>query len=273
LSVDNFILKEEKVVETGNLQEQFRKMGAELKFEPISRFSRMNLEIDVEVSKKKEVFVLRTRKDVDVELVIVNISPEQRHLLLQAIVGKDKFKYLCGHDERHWFSSAVPRDSKDVFTAMEGLKPPPVREAQDGRVKTSDLKKHNKRRKNEAYIRQGEWFFIPSGIIPDSKLILRNEPITNGRRGSKQHICEELYRTGGENVYVHGSRIISANMYNTIPDKDKQFYRLMRRNATVYVRGHIRHADHKTVYLPGWCEVHLNTERTAPGARAVTFLD
>lgn len=260
-------------METAQLQEQFRKMGAELKFENLSRFSQRNLEVDVETTKKKEVFVLRTKKDVDIDLSVVNISSEQRHLLLQAIVGKDKFKFLCGHDERHWFASAVPQSPKDVFSAMEALKPQVVREAQIGKVKTSDLKKHNKRRKNDAYIRQGEWFFIPVNINTNPRLIFKNEPITNGRRGSKQHICEELYRTGGENVYVRGNRILSLTEFQSVPSNERNLYRLARRNATVYVRGYIRHSDHKTIHLPGWHEVHLNTERNAPGARSVTFLD
>jgi len=37
-------------------------------------------------------------------------------------------KFLCGHDERHWFVAAVPgRGVSNVRTAMEALKPAAVR--------------------------------------------------------------------------------------------------------------------------------------------------
>jgi hypothetical protein len=47
----------------------------------------------------------------------------------------------------------------------------------------------------------------------------------------------------------------------------------MRRNAAVYVRGRVWHADHKTVVLNVWHRVSMNTEFLAPGARHVVFLD
>jgi hypothetical protein len=47
----------------------------------------------------------------------------------------------------------------------------------------------------------------------------------------------------------------------------------MRRNASVYVRGHIRHADHKTIILHGWHRVLMNTENQAKAMRNVAFLD
>ena len=58
-------------------------------------------------------------------------------------------------------------------------------------------------RKNRAFRRQGEWFFVPEPtFVVDEKLVLRNEPL---RRGSgKPHMVEELYRTGGETVHVCG---------------------------------------------------------------------
>src|SRR5262249_61923189 len=57
-------------------------------------------------------------------------------------------------------------------------------------------------RKNAAYIRQGEWFFIPDGdLAVDEKLVLANEPLRRGN-GGKPHWAEFCYRTGGETVYV-----------------------------------------------------------------------
>ena len=47
----------------------------------------------------------------------------------------------------------------------------------------------------------------------------------------------------------------------------------MRRDMKVYVRGRVRHPDHKTVYLDGWHEVFTNTENESFAVRNVVFLD
>ena len=48
---------------------------------------------------------------------------------------------------------------------------------------------------------------------------------------------------------------------------------MMRRNPGVYVRGSVRHADHKTIVLRGWHQVLMNTEGQALAMRNVAFLD
>ena len=47
----------------------------------------------------------------------------------------------------------------------------------------------------------------------------------------------------------------------------------MRRNPKVYVRGRVRHSDHKTVVLGVWHEVLSNTENFSHAMRNVAFLD
>ena len=37
---------------------------------------------------------------------------------------------------------------------------------------------------------------------------------------------------------------------------------VQRRNPLVFVRGKVRHADHKTIALDGWHQVLMNTERS-----------
>src|SRR5207237_314457 len=117
-------------------------------------------------------------------------------LLLLAEEGSRKLKFLCGHDERQWFVAAVPEQegAATVRTAMEALKPVEVRRAQTlQRIKTED----RRRRKTSAYLRQGEWFFMPaSRVIVKEWLILHNEPLSRGN-GSKPHIAEFCYRFGG----------------------------------------------------------------------------
>ena len=50
-------------------------------------------------------------------------------------------------------------------------------------------------------------------------------------------------------------------------------WQMMRRNPLVYVRGRVRHADHKTITLHGWHRVLMNTENQAQAMRNVAFLD
>ena len=48
---------------------------------------------------------------------------------------------------------------------------------------------------------------------------------------------------------------------------------MMKRDAAVYVRGEVRHPDHKTVYLEGWHRVFMNTENRSMAMRFLAFLD
>jgi hypothetical protein len=47
----------------------------------------------------------------------------------------------------------------------------------------------------------------------------------------------------------------------------------MRRYPGVYVRGRVRHPDHRTVTLHGWHCVLMNTEGESRAMRNVAFLD
>jgi hypothetical protein len=67
-----------------------------------------------------------------VELEVVDVHPRDRHLLLLARIGLEKSKFLCGHDERHWFVAAVPetaRGVRGVEAAKAALQPEVVRRA------------------------------------------------------------------------------------------------------------------------------------------------
>jgi hypothetical protein len=70
--------------------------------------------------------------------------------------GKDKSKFLCGHDERHWFVAGIPETAPvgTVRQAKEALKPAEVLSAQAGKRLRA---KARNRRKNASFVRQGEW--------------------------------------------------------------------------------------------------------------------
>jgi len=56
--------------------------------------------------KDGEYFDIRCQEGPEPE--VADVRPRSRHLLLMIRDGRDKLKYLCGHDERHWFAAAVP---------------------------------------------------------------------------------------------------------------------------------------------------------------------
>lgn len=242
-----------------------------------------------ENGRKSEQFTLDLwpSKIDRLEFVTADLRPDMQHLLLMVkrfsnednIVSKDKF--LCGHDERHWFIATIPEAHgvANVPDAMEVLKPRTVIQSQRrNKVRAKDW--HNRR--NAGFIRQGEWFFLPMPNFQphDVGLVLHNEPLR--RPFGKAHIVEEIFRIGGETVYVcHKFRAgLSEAQYNKViqqnPKASKWNWRIMRRNPQVYARGKVRHPDHKTIVLPFWHRVAMANERgTTAGGRPATvaFLD
>src|SRR5207253_3034906 len=137
----------------------------------------------------------------DTGVSVLDVQRADRHLLLLVREGVEKSKFLCGHDERHWFVAAIPESARvgTVQQAKEALKPAEVQSAQ---ARQGLRAKARSQRKNAAYVRQGEWFFLPAAnLVVDKKLILPNEPLTRGN-GGKPHWADFCYRSGGETVYV-----------------------------------------------------------------------
>lgn len=211
-------------------------------------------------------------------LEILDVQPRQKHLLLMSrdLQTGNKEKFLCGHDERAWFVAAVPgRSVSTVATAFEALKPAEVRLEQSRKaIGTKD----RARRRNAAFVRQGEWFFVPApGLNVAEALILRHEPLRRGN--GKPHIAERCVRMGGQTVYVsrqYPNGLIEDAYRNLIEQNPKARmagWQVMVRDALVYVAGSVRHPDHVTVHLSGWHRVIPNTESNAPAMRHVAFLD
>src|SRR5215470_8840734 len=163
-------------MESQLLETMFGRMGARVKLrEAISR--RAPAGIDIRSDKRGEYFDIGVEPNDRVKYEVIDIRPDMRHLLLMGRRDNGKQKFLCGHDERHWFVCAVPGNSvTNVVNAMEALQPAEVRGAVSQKVKRH---KDRLRRRNEAFVRQGEWFFIPAPeLVVKPKLVLRDEPIS-----------------------------------------------------------------------------------------------
>lgn len=262
------------------LERAFARMGARVEFGQLIRRNRVSgrmvsedLALDVRKDRHGEYFLISRAQVSTTELVVLDVQPRDRHLLLLSRSAAEKHRFLLGHDERHWFVAGIPESTpvSRVRDAKQALKPDLVQSSERG-VRT----KYHDRRSNAARIRQGEWFFVPAPQVQvELLLVLRNEPIARG--GGKPHVCEELYRFGGETVYVSpgAPNGLTDEQYRALSEGERSRWnwRVMRRNPKVYVRGRVRHPDHKTVALDGWHEVLSNTENLSHAMRNVAFLD
>lgn len=263
---------------TEAVKKKFTEMGAKVN---ISRSDKARSPISINILNGE--FVINT--DLETEVQVVDFNKKDRHLLLLASIpntsrrglSNDKQRYLCGHDERDWFTCAIPNVVKNIIEAKEALKPEELKSVERGTVKPKDKQKRHRKAKGLGKIhRQGEFMFIP---MPDWKpgknmFILKNEPM---RAGGRPHVAREVVRTGGRTVYTLGRRVMEAEQYESLQKsqpKEASRWRAEKADPTVYAKGTIRHPDHKTLDLGDvWHKVLVNTEKNATFARNVLFID
>ncbi len=246
------------------IRAEFERAGARVSIrrldrESLRRFQRP-MAIDVVSNKSGEYFDIQLSPNV--QLAVVDVQPRQRHLLLSAwnAIGEDRF--LCGHDEFHWFVAALPQeaDARIVEAAKESLKPLPVRRLEERK------RKGRHHRKSDVYLRQGEWFFIPcphAGV--DRIRVVRGGALSRGG-GSKPHYCSFLYEDG-EREYEctrYPKLAFFESEYKQIlrtRRKAKQWkWRQLPFNPDRYVKGWIEHEDHSPLFLDIWHRVEMNRE-------------
>jgi hypothetical protein len=186
---------------TTHIESKFAAMGTRLKVREIptrrvqvARWAARSFQppeyaIDIQRDRHGEFFELRVPDNLSrsLDLTVAQAEPKNRHLLLHVRKMADKpqlDRFLCGHDEREWFVAAVPGGASSVRQAMDALQPADVHEAL-ARNQVSSRKRYE--RKNRAFRRQGEWFFVPEpSLVVDEKLVLRNAPLRRG--AGKPHL-------------------------------------------------------------------------------------
>jgi hypothetical protein len=276
-------------METATLEKNFSRMGARVKVGPPNRRTRTDFSIDIRRDEKGEFFDIQVAKEI--EMMVLDVQKKDRHLLLRVNdPDNPQAKFLCGHDERSWFTCAVPESTpvSSVFSAKQALKPTELKDIErNGGLKRKNAHKRHRKLKNGVKIhRQGEFMFIqeprfnPSGKFPH--VIHKNEPMSRGGK-SKPHMVEYLYRTGGETVYVsdyseEAKFGLSKEDYDKVRKRDPDAARVAWQTrhfvSSVYVKGKITHSDHKTLNLKdGWYKVLMNTEGSSKARSSVRFLD
>jgi hypothetical protein len=218
---------------TALIEKKFTQMGARVKIqEPVRTFQQPPpFTIDIRRDSDGEFFDIRVKKEID--MMVMDVQKKDRHLLLGVKDVSDALGlFLCGHDERNWFTCAIPESAgaSTVLQAKQALKPSILQdiERREG-LKTSDAhKRHRKLKSGRKIHRQGEFMFIedpefkPSEEFPH--VIHKNEPMSRGQ-SSKPHMAEFLYRTGGTNLHVSNYNSQTQDGLTT-----KQYYVLVRKD-------------------------------------------
>jgi hypothetical protein len=109
---------------------------------------------------------------------------------------------------------------------MEALKPDVVLRAQ----KRLGVTHRRYRRRTAAYVRQGEWFFLPRPMMHVGDLAVRHQSLR--RVGGKPHRVQWLFQPQGSDQ--------------------------------IFVRGAVSHPDHETIWLQVWHRAVLNNEVEPP---------
>lgn len=271
------------------IEKKFEAIGARVKIgEPRGR---ENFVIDVRRDSEGEFFDIRVKEEI--EMMILDAQKKDRHLLLMTKepirdrVGQKKSetkaKFLCGHDERHWFTCAIPESAQatTVSQAKQALKPRELVdiETQEGIKTKNKHKRHRALKSGKRIHRQGEFMFVPQIDFqpPEGNLtkIYKNEPMSGG--GSNFHYAQFLYRIGGRPVHIYRNKVFSPKEFKAYvkehPNEERLFRRMMQ-DPTVYVKGKITHREHATLDLGDvWHKVLVNTEAQSRAKRNVAFLD
>ncbi|HET6249066.1 MAG TPA: hypothetical protein VFE47_15315 [Tepidisphaeraceae bacterium] len=206
---------------------------------------------------------------------VFDCDPDDRHLLLGfGDQWHEESVFLCGHDERFWFAAAVPEKArvKDIAAAKDALKPPEVWEA----IRENNVPSEERNlRKTAAFVRQGEWFFIPrAGLSFGPDEIVADAPLSRGE--GKPHVCQFLHRTALPQLFVnrwHPRGLTFGQVKSLPPNERYDQWRRVQRKPRVHVRGAVMHPDHATVFLPTWHQAVANTENDARGMQAGQFFD
>lgn len=169
-----------------------------------------------------------------------------------------KRHYLMGMDERHYFVCQLPRPATTVNDAHRVLKDEKVSETEKkGKVE-----------------RQGEWFFvkptasereaIEKAIKGNRAIVKKKAPIGRefGFNIGRPHTADELVMV----AVATGRRQEVTTRHRLQPEVIVRTETVPEIVRTVFIKGKVKHVEHKSVEFLDWVRVYRNTEiRVRPG--------
>ncbi len=186
---------------------------------------------------------------------------ERKHVEVERTTDANKRKFLVGMDERSYFMAPVADNAINIGDAKDKLRNP-------------NLKNDRKTK------RQGEWFFQPVNdqeaidvAIRKGEGIVRKKAGIGtmlGSPGGKPHVADELVRirktTVPEDVGPEPKTTKSMRQFL----RDRRMSQSVMDSDQFFVRGKIRHPDHKTVEFSQWTRVLPNMEERRVAVNGVS---
>jgi hypothetical protein len=163
------------------------------------------------------------------------LAKDARGQTIEQFTSAEKRHFLCGMDEQHLFIAQLPYGASSVHAARDALRAPEVPPAFVHR-------RHD-------IVRQGEWFFLPTkpGEIAAVETVAQRRVQT--RIGIAQ--AAGIPRAGRPHV---------ADEVVVLPPEGS------RPLPRIYVRGEVKHPDHRTVYFPTFRRTVPNREKNSQPA-------
>lgn len=183
------------------------------------------------VKEPRRAFEVRVRKEQVAGRKIVR--KDSHFAWVQEFTTAAQRHLLCGMDEQHYFVAQLPYGASTVQEAHLALSNPAAKSAAQ--------------KAGSKLIRQGEWFFVRATQAELAALAATKRPSqrnvavsdgTNAFRRGRPHVVNELLRLRG-----------------VVPPLVE---------GAVYVRGKIRHPDHRVLELYEWHRVFGNAEASQP---------
>jgi hypothetical protein len=185
------------------------------------------------VQEARRAFEVTVSRQVKLPAGTRVLEETKTHRTIEQVTGGEKRHFLCGMDEQHLFIAELPYGVSSVHGAREALRAPEV---------PPNLKSRAGRT-----VRQGEWFFMPTTARD------RAEIEAAVRAGATQ-------RSIG---IAQAARISRAGRPHVADEvvvlRDGNSARVPR----IFVRGDVRHPDHRTVTLREFHRTVPNRERFA----------
>lgn len=155
---------------------------------------------------------------------------------IEQVTSAEKRHFLCGMDEQHLFIAQLPHGASSVHAARDALRAPEVPPAFVNR-------RHD-------VVRQGEWFFLSAKSAEVAEV---EAALARGRVQRRVGIAEaaRIARAGRPHV---------ADEVVVLPPEGSSA------TPRIYVRGDVKHPDHRTVYFPTFRRTVPNRERSSQPA-------